>query len=219
MHTLSRAAVAACAAALVVTGTGTTALASDHKDVDQTLLVPTTLDSSFAPFDCTLKATGPVCTGERTLDTGWGPTDWPCDVPVYGRFLSYRTQTRFYDHDYLNYDRTFRQDDVDQLSTSPEGPVEATITSRSRFTEPFAVPGDDSTMTIITTGTILDVQPVRGPSLLRVVGTLVEPPDGEPTFTGHVTTGGVTTRYEDAALFSFFSDELFIEAVCQAVTA
>ena len=107
---------------------------------------------------------------------------------------------------------------MDYLSTSPEGPADATITTHGRFTEPFAVPGDDSTFTVITTGTILDVTPTYGPSLVRVVGTLVEPPGAEPTFTGHVTVDGATTRYDDALLTSFFSEELLIAKVCEAVT-
>ena len=52
-------------------------------EVDQSLLVPTTLDSSFAPFACKAKRAGPVCTGERHLVDDWAPADWPCDVPVY----------------------------------------------------------------------------------------------------------------------------------------
>jgi len=222
MHALVRSAGAACTVALalaVALAGATTASASDHKSVDQTQLVPTTLDSSFAPFDCKLKVTGPVCTGERSIDTGWEAADLPCDVPVYGRHVSYRHQIRYYDLDYLNYDRRFRTNDVDYVSTSPDGSAAATITTRARFTEPFAVAGDDSTITVITTGTIFDIKPTHGRSLFRVVGTLVEPPDAEPTFTGRVTADGVTTRYDDAPLSSFFSEEMFVETVCQAVTS
>lgn len=221
MNALTRSTGGACVAlALAVSLTGaTTASTSHHKTVDQTQLVPTTLDSSFAPFDCKLKKTGPVCTGDRYIDTGWEAADWPCDVPVFGRYVSYRHQTRYYDLDYLNYDRLFRTKDVDYVSTSPDGTAAATITLRGRFTEPFAIPGDDSTFTVITTGTIWDIKPAQGRSLFRVVGTLVEPPDAEPTFTGRVTVDGVTTRYDEAPLSSFFSEEMFFETVCRAVTS
>jgi hypothetical protein len=84
------------------------ALANPPAEVDQSLLVPTTLDSSFAPFDCRMKSRGPVCTGERHISTGWEPFDVPCDVPIYVRTVSDRYTTRYYDHDFLNYDRHFR---------------------------------------------------------------------------------------------------------------
>ncbi|WP_380167603.1 hypothetical protein [Jannaschia sp. R86511] len=173
----------------------------------------------FAPWDCRLRATGPVCTGDRFVDTGWEPADWPCDVPVYGRYVSSRRSTRFYDLDYLNYDRRFRSHDVDHLSRFPDGRDAATITSRVRFTEPFAVPGDDSTITVISTGTIWDIRTATGRSLFLVVGTLVEPPDAEPTFTGQVTVDAVRTRYSDAPLSTFFSEDLFVSTVCEAVAA
>ena len=47
--------------------------ADPPEEIDQSSLVPTTLDSSFAPFTCRARPTGPVCTGERHLDTGWLP--------------------------------------------------------------------------------------------------------------------------------------------------
>ncbi|MFC5379310.1 hypothetical protein [Aquipuribacter nitratireducens] len=223
MPTPSRtaAAVAAVAAAALVVGTtGAPAVASDHKEVDQSLLVPSTLDSSFAPFDCKLKVTGPVCTGERVVHTDWGVFDFPCDdVTVYSRTDSSRQSTRFYDHDYLNYDRRVRIHDVDHLSTSPEGPAQATITTHGRFAEPFAVPGDVSTVTVITTGTIGEIALVGGPPLARVVGTLVEPPDAPGTFTGHSTVDGVTTRWVDAPLDVVFGEEQFVATVCEAVGA
>ena len=49
---LGPAAVLALAAPLLLTAP---ALADPPAEVDQSLLVPTTLDSSFAPFDCRLK--------------------------------------------------------------------------------------------------------------------------------------------------------------------
>jgi len=87
-----------------------------------------------------------------------------------------------------------------------------------RFREPFAVPGDDTTRTIISSGTILEVRPVTGPALLRIVGTLVEPPDAPATFSGNITVDGVSTRYVDVAYDSVVTIELFADAVCRAAT-
>jgi hypothetical protein len=214
-----RAAALAVLALAVATSPGVVAQADPPEEVDQALLVPTTLDSAFAPFTCRLRHTGPVCTGERHLDTGWVPLeDFPCDVALHNRFVSHRYQTRYYDHDYLNYDRDFRSRDTDHFSTTPGGPATATITTRVRFFEPFAVPGDDSTRTIVTSGTIWDVRGAGGASLLRTVGTLVEPPGEVGTFTGHVTRDGVTTRYEDAPLDEASPEGELFEAVCRAAT-
>ena len=212
------------AAALVVlvlaalTVPGPVAQADPPAEVDQSLLVPTTLDSSFAPFTCRLRNTGPVCTGERHLDTGWELVDIPCDVPIYNRFVSHRYQTRYYDHDYLNYDRDFRSRDTDYFSPAPGGPATSTISTNVRFAEPFAVPGDDSTFTVITSGTIWDIRPVEGPALFRAVGTLVEPPDAEGRFTGQVTREGVSVRYDGAPLSVVLPDEDFVDYVCRATT-
>jgi len=187
-------------------------------EVDESRLQPA-LSPTFAPWDCTLKASGPVCTGERHLTFGWEPNpDFACAVPLWGARTEDRYQTRFYDQDYLNYDRAFRTRDTDFLSTSPTGPATATIDANLRFTEQFAVPGDDSTLTVISSGTIWDIRPVNGPPVFRAVGALVEPFDGPATFTGHVTIDGVTTRYVDAPLESFFTFESFSEWVCQAAT-
>lgn len=187
-------------------------------EVDQSLLVPTTLDSSFAPFTCKDKQTGPVCTGERHIDTGWAPSDLPCQVPLHGRFVSYRHSTRYYDTDYLNYARRFRSNDVDYLSASPGGPATATINVHVRFFEPFAVPGDASTFTVISSGTIFDVRPVGGPPIFRVVGTLVEPPEGDVTFTGQVRLDGTVTSYDGEVVdIAVLEDQLF-EAACRAAT-
>ena len=196
-----------------------TAQADPPEEIDQSLLVPTTLTSAFAPFTCRLRPTGPVCTGERHLDTGWvSVPDFPCDVPLHNRFVSDRWSTRYYDHDYLNYDRRVRLDDVDYFGIAPGGPATAVILSHTRFFEPFAVPGDDTTRTIITSGTLWDVRSVGGASLLRVVGTLVEPPDEVGTFTGHVTRDGVTTRYVDASLDEASPEDELFAAVCRAAT-
>lgn len=191
--------------------------AKSHTDVDQAWLVPTTLNSSFAPFICKAKRTGPVCTGERHLVEDWAPADWPCGVPVYGARTEDRWTIRSYNADYLNYDRWFRSHDIDYLSTSTTGPATATIKAHTLFREPFAVPGDDTTITVITSGTLWDVRSVGRAPIFRVVGTLVEPPDAGPTFTGHVTVDGVTTSYDNAPLNAFLTDDAFVGWVCRAL--
>ncbi len=192
--------------------------AKSPDQVDQTLLVPTTMDSSFAPFICKARRTGPVCTGERHLVADWAPADWPCGPPVYGASREDRWTTRYYNTDYLNYDRLFRTHNLDYVSTSATGPATAIIRTNARFREPFEVPGDDSTITVITTGTILDIRSVGRDPIFRAVGTLVEPPDAAPTFTGRVTVDGVRTSYNDAPLDAFLSDDAFVDLLCRAVT-
>ena len=210
--------VLATAVLILATTVAAPAQAKSPDEVDQTLLVPTTLDSSFAPFVCKAKRTGPVCKGERHIVADWAPADWPCGPPVYGAYREDRWTTRYYNTDYLNYDRQFRTHNVDYLSTSDAGPATATIQTDARFREPFEVPGDDSTFTIITTGTILDIRSVGRDPIFRAVGTLVEPPDAAPTFTGHVTVDGVSTSYNDAPLDSFLSDDALVRYLCRAVT-
>ncbi|MCY7363824.1 MAG: hypothetical protein LH469_00635 [Frankiaceae bacterium] len=186
--------------------------------VDESRLQPA-LSPAFAPWDCKLKTTGPVCTGERHLEGNFGIIeDFGCSVPLWNTFTSDRYQTRYYDQDYRNVDRSFRTKDTDFLSTSPTGQGAATIDTHVRFTEPFAAPGDDTTRTIISSGTILEVRPVTGPALLRIVGTLVEPWNASATFSGNITVDGVTTRYADVPYDSVFTFELFADAVCRAAT-
>lgn len=184
--------------------------------VDESLLVPA-LNPDLAPWTCSAKQSGPVCTGELDAVNEWQPFDFACDVPVYVRSTFQRRATRYYDWDYRNYDRFVHQNDLDELSTSPTGPATATITVRTRFREPFAVPGDTSTLTVITEGVPLDIRPVQGPPVLRLVGTLVEPSGEAGTFSGHVTDRGVTTHFDGAPLAEVLSDEVFAEAVCEAV--
>ncbi|RYB96275.1 hypothetical protein EUA06_01450 [Nocardioides glacieisoli] len=214
LHRLAAAGTALSAAAVLLAAP---AVGDPPGEVDESLLVPTTLDSSFA-FTCRERPTGPVCTGDRHIDTGWAPLDLPCHVPLHGRYVSDRYTTRYYDQDYLGYYRTFRTDDVDQLSTSPGGPATGTIESRTRFAETYAVPGDDSTFTIVTTGTIWDIRTLGRPSIFRAVGTLVEPPGEAGTFTGQVFRDGVPTRYEDAPLDVVLPEQDFFDFVCRAAT-
>jgi hypothetical protein len=192
---------------------GPSAASSD--EVDESRLVPA-LNESFAPWTCKMKVTGPVCSGERHLSSDWAPVEeFPCDVPLYGRGTDNRYSTRFYDHDYLNYDRKVRADLVDMFSTSPGGPAAVTIETRVRFREPFDVPGDDSTRDIITEGVLWDIQAANGRPIVLVVGTLVEPHDGPATFTGHATHNGVTATYDDAPLEEVLPEDVFLSAICE----
>lgn len=213
-HSAAALAVASLALLLVPTAVA----ASPPEEVDESRLVPA-LNPDFAPWDCKLKNTGPVCTGEWNLEDAWVPVDLPCQEPLHGSFETHRHSTRFYDHDYLNYDRRVRYRNVDHLSTSASGPATGTITSHGRFHERFAVPGDPRSFTITTVGTILEIGPVPGPPLLRVVGTLVEPPGSVGTFTGHVTADGVTTTYDAAPYDAVLPEEDFLEYACRAATA
>lgn len=197
--------------------TPSAALGSGQQPVDESRLVPA-LSPTFVSQGCKTKLTGPVCKGERHLDSDWAPTDLPCAVPIWGARTEDRYQTRYYNHDYLNYYREFRTNDTDSLSTSPTGPATATISTNVRFFETFDIPGDDQTMTVTTVGVIWDLRPAQGPTLFRAVGELVEPYNAPATFSGQVTTGGVSTRYHNAPLDEFFSDDAFVEAMCQAAT-
>ena len=185
--------------------------------VDESRLVPS-LSPTFTPWTCKAKQTGPVCTGERHRTSDWELTDFPCAEPVYNARDERRRQTRFYDWNYLNYYRSFESKDVDWFSTSPDGPATGSIGVTVRFTEHFAVPGDDSTLTIVSDGVLYDIRPALGAPLWRAVGTLVEPPGEVGTFTGHVTDHGVTTRYVDASFADVLTDETFVSAVCEAAT-
>jgi hypothetical protein len=185
--------------------------------VEESRLVPA-LSQSFAPWTCRMRPTGPVCVGESHVATDWAPSDFPCATPVYAAGTDDRWGTRYYDRDYLNYDRRVRLRQTESLSTSPTGTAAATLTTRVRFPSPFAVPGDDSTRTIIKSGVIWDLKPATGPAVFRAVGTLVEPYDAPGTFTGHVTVDGVTTRYVDAPIDDIFTFEDFVGFVCEAAT-
>jgi hypothetical protein len=207
-----------CLALLAALTPAPAAFAAGPEEVDESRLVPS-LSSSFAPWDCKAKRTGPVCTGERHLSDDWAPVPDVCDVPIWGSRVEHRYQTRYYDHDYLNYYREFRTNDVDYLSTSPAGPASASISTNVRFFETFDVLGDDQTLTITTNGVLWDLRSSQGSAIFRAVGTLVEPYDATPTFSGQVTIEGESTRYDDEPLETFLTDEFFVEALCQAATA
>lgn len=217
--TLVAALAPASLVAAATAGNASSTTAPGQQEVDQSLLVPTTLDSVFAPYDCRTTPTGVVCSGEHHINDDWALTDLPCDVPLYGRYVQDRYQTRYYDENYLNYLRKFRTRQVDYFSTGPNGPSTATIATDVQYTVSFAVPGDDKTGTVTSTGVLWDVRGNQGPPAFRVVGTLVEPFDAPATFTGVVTVEDATTRYVDAPLDAFINEEAFFGAVCRLATA
>jgi hypothetical protein len=217
MPTLRNPAAVMTALSAAVVLLATPAIGDPPAEVDQSLLVPTTLDSAF-DFTCRERPTGPVCTGGLSFDTGWAPSDLPCHEPLHGRFILDRHTTRYYDTDYLGYYRTFRTANLDLLSTSPDGPATGTIETRVRFVEPFAVPGDDTTVTVISTGSLLDIRSVGRPAIFRMVGTLTEPPGEIGTFTGQAFRDGAPTRYEDAPLDVVLPEEDFLDYACRAAT-
>jgi hypothetical protein len=213
-----RAVVLVAASVLALVVAPATALAqAPPGPVDKSRLVPS-LSPTFTPWRCKAKQSGPVCTGERHLTFGWEPTDFPCSVPVYGARDERRRQTRFYDWNYLNYDRSFETNDVDWFSTSPAGPATGSIATTIRFKEHFGVPGDDTTRTIVSDGVLYDIRAADGPALWRAVGTLVEPPGEVGTFTGRVTDHGVSTPYVDAPFPQVLPDDTFVSVVCEAAT-
>ena len=210
--------VAAVALVLSPLGTPSSAMADAPPPVDQSRLMPT-LSPTFTPWTCQTKQEGPVCKGERHTSTGWVPFDFGCgDTQLWANTRSDRYQTRYYNEDYRIAYSEFRSNDIDYLSTSSTGPAMATISTNVRFSETFAVPGDDRTRTIITDGALWDIRSSQGAAAWRAVGTLVEPPDAVGTFTGHVTAAGKTTRFVDTPLPEVLSDETFVSAVCEAVT-
>ena len=201
------------AALLCLIGTGASSAMTADREIDESRLVPA-LAPDWGEWKCNLRATGPVCAGERHQRDGWAESDLPCDVPLYSRYTSDRYQTRYYGHDYRQYFRKFRTNDLDEMSTSPEGLVTATIGSRSRFFQTFDVPGDDATRTTTTIGTLWEVRRVHGAPLLRVIGTAVEPYNAPATFSGLIITGSGTEHYVNISLN--VPEEQFFVAACDA---
>lgn len=217
-HVQRRGAMTVLALSLTLVVAPLPAVAEPPAPVDESRLVPS-LSDGFAPWTCRTKSDGPVCRGEYHWSRGWAPFDLSCgETQLWARGESARHQTRYYNTDYLDTFREFRTNDVDYLSTSPTGPVTATISTNVRFEETFAVPGDDQTRTITTQGLLWDIRSTQGPPVWRAVGTLVEAPDAVAAFSGQVISGAHSTRFENAPLPEVLSDDTFATAVCSAVT-
>lgn len=50
-----------------------------------------------------------VCSGELRINDDWAEWDLACDVPVNGRYIIDRHQTRYCDENYLNSKRPHRR--------------------------------------------------------------------------------------------------------------
>ncbi|WP_156163592.1 hypothetical protein [Demequina subtropica] len=186
--------------------------------VVESLLVPA-LSGSFAPWSCHVTPHGTVCAGERHLHYDWTLDDEPgCDVPVYNRRTEHRHQIRYYDQDNLNDFRRFRTHDIDEYALTDDGPATVSIRTDVRWTEEFAVPGDDATLSYVADGVHWKIQGANGAIVYMVVGRMVTPYGGDTTFTGHVTQDGVTTRYVDASFDDFFDEDWFFSTICEVAT-
>ena len=72
------------AALLCLIGTGAASATAADREVDESRLVPA-LAPGWGEWRCNLRATGPVCSGERHQRPGVAEADLPCDVPLYSR--------------------------------------------------------------------------------------------------------------------------------------
>ncbi len=161
---------------IVVTALPAVAATGTGHDVDLSRLVPL-LSPTFTHWRCVATGHGPVCSGDRLLESGWAPSDFPCALPVYARFREYRTQTRYHDENYLNYFRRFHQDQAEYFSLSPtgDGPV-VLVDGHNNWTETYVVPGDDETRTIESSGLLFKLKDIHGGVLRQWAGQIVEAP-------------------------------------------
>jgi len=188
--------------------------ADARSDIDVSKLVPT-LSASFAPWDCRHNHSGIVCSGERHQRLAPEEVDFGCVAPVWDTFSEDRHQTRYYNHDNLNYFRRFRTLNIDSFAETPSGPIRGVISSRVRFVETFDILGDDQTITVTSAGVLYDFKPAGRHSAFRMVGTLIEPYNGEATFTGKVTDHGTVVHYRNAPFAQVLPEETFLALVCE----
>ena len=100
--------------------------------------MPTTLDSSFAPFGFPDGTDKYICSGERHRDEDWVQVDdFRCTVPLLDKYVEDRYQIRFYDHDNLNYFRLFTTHHVDYFALDRSGTATASIRTDAKFVETF----------------------------------------------------------------------------------
>jgi hypothetical protein len=175
--------------------------------VEVSRLVPL-LSPTFTNWSCVLTGNGPVCRGERLIDTGWELSDFPCASPVYHHFIDFRRQTRYHDEDYLNFFRRFRLDQAEYFSLSPTGEHPLVIRAQVNFTETYVVPGDDQTRTIKGNGLLFQLKDTRGGVILQWTGATLERPGVDL----EVLAGNVNS------VKSFLKDpEAFLAATCHAL--
>lgn len=141
--------------------------AASSVDVDESKLVPP-LSASFAPWICKMKITGPVCDGERHLSSTGSllPTFRAmCHSTVDAR----RTGTPHASTTTTTSMTTVRSAPTTWTSSARRSPARpARPFAPTLASEPFAVPGADTTRDIITDGVIWDIQRrARTPGLDR----------------------------------------------------
>jgi hypothetical protein len=176
-------------------------------EVDISLLVPL-LSPTFTNWKCVSTGHGPNCSGDRLLESDWEATDLPCSQTVYSRFRQYRTQTRYYDEDNLNFFRRFHQDAPEyfSLSSTGDGPV-VVVDAHSNWTETYVVAGDDQTRTIEGVGMFFKLKDTHGGVIRQWSGHILEVP-GEDLF----IQGGNIHSWK-----SLTDDEDVVPALCSAL--
>ena len=212
---------AALAAGLILATAGSAAAVTPASavragpgEVDTGALVP-----ELAPgwdWDCTLVAGAPLCRTERHHDPTPVVVEDLCESPFRWNIEGTRTSTRHYGEDYLLYWRTGSVREV-ETSSRMDGSASFEARVNTRFTITYDVPGDFDTGTQVTKGSLWDFRTDDGGILLRTVGTLVEPYDGEATFTGTVNRAGEVTRLVDAPLSEVVDDEWSIRTLCALI--
>lgn len=192
---------------------GTLSQATPPDEVDESTLVP----ELYPGYDWSCRAVNdaPVCKGKLHHDPGWGPAELPCDVSIYTSVVGDRWSTRYYGEDMRLARKSGRVKETERFSTSPSGPAGLELTVQAHYETKYDVPGDDSTGTQVTKGKQWDIRDADGRIIFRTVGTLVEPYDGSPTFTGTVNREGTVTRVVDAPLDEVLDEEWFFTQLCE----
>ena len=211
----------ALAAGLILAASGSAAAVAPANaggagpgEVDTGALVP-----ELTPgwdWDCRLVAGAPLCRTERQHDPTPGVVEDLCESPFRWNIEGKRTSTRHYGEDYLLHWRT---GSVREVETSSRMDGSASLESRvnTRFTITYDVPGDFGTGTQVSKGSLWDFRTDDGRILLRAVGTLIEPYDGEATFTGTVNRAGEVTRLVDAPMSEVVDEEWVIGTLCALI--
>lgn len=191
---------------------GTDAPASTSTEVDESTLVP----ELYPGYDwsCRTVNDAPVCKGQLHHEPGWRLSEIPCEVPIHASVVGDRWSTRYYSEDMRLTRKTGRVKETELFSTSP-GPAELEIGVHVHYETSYDIPGDESTGTQVTKGKQWDMRDLDGGILFRTVGTLVEPYDGEPTFTGTVNREGTISRVVDAPLDEVFDEVWFSSQLCE----
>lgn len=211
---------AALAAGLIIAAAGpaaaetASAVRAGPGEVDTEALVPELFPGY--DWDCKLVADAPLCRGELHHDPTPVAVEDLCESPFTWNIEGTRTSTRHYGEDYLLQWRTGRVREV-ETSSRMDGSASIEYHVNTHYTTTYDVPGDFGTGTQVTKGSLWDFRTDDGRILLRTVGTLVEPYDGEATFTGTVNRAGEVTRLVDAPLSEVVDEEWVIGTLCAVI--